>query len=157
MAHLWVFGPAQGWTPQSLAGDAAEAVAGVLLRRLVDPPNTWALITRQPNARLNGLPVPLGLAVLEDKDEIRVPGLTAWFSTEAQALVEQYPELAVRGCCPRCKQGIDVATPAVRCPACNLWHHASDDLPCWTYAPTCAACAQETALDAGFRWSPEEL
>jgi hypothetical protein len=36
-------------------------------------------MTTQPRLRLNSLPAPLGLAVLGDRDEIRVPGLTAWY------------------------------------------------------------------------------
>lgn len=174
MAHLWVFDTANEWVARLLSGDAmsladvtgpcvlsaqpaAEAAAQVLLHRAVDPPDTWAILTTEPRLRVNGLPVPLGLAVLEDRDEIRVPGMTAWFSTEARARVEPFPDATTRGCCPRCKQGIDPATPAVRCPLCGLWHHASDELPCWTYAATCATCSQDTALDAGFRWTPEDL
>jgi hypothetical protein len=174
MAHFWILNGSQEWTPQPLDGDAALIVgaalqcshdapagdgarAGVLLRRVNDPPNTWVLLTASPALRLNGVPVPLGLAVLDDRDEIRLPELTAWFSTETQAHVEPFPESPARGFCPRCKQAIVAGSAAVRCPGCGLWHHASDDLPCWTYAATCSACAQETALDAGFRWTPEDL
>lgn len=174
MAHLWVFDSENEWVARLLAGDAvvladavgpealtaqpaAEAAARVLLHRTVDPPNSWAVLTTEPRLRVNGLPVPLGLAVLEDRDEIRVPGMSAWFSTELLAQIEPFPESATRGHCPRCKQAIDAATLAVRCPLCGLWHHQSDELPCWEYAPTCAACAQDTALDAGFRWTPEGL
>ncbi len=174
MAHVWILNSSKEWTPHPLVGDAAvlvggafrraddtpsvvEAQARVLLRRLADPPNSWALLTSHPRIRVNGAPVPLGLVVLDDRDELRLPELTAWFSTETQAQVEPFPESATRGFCPRCQQAIAPGSPAVRCPGCGLWHHASDDLPCWTYAPACSACAQETALDAGFRWTPEDL
>jgi hypothetical protein len=133
------------------------AASSVQLRRVANPPDTWALITSSPALRLNGAQVPLGLAILEDRDEIRLPAVHAWFSTETQAQVEPFPPSATRGFCPRCKQAIDPGSSAVRCPGCGLWHHASDDLPCWTYAPTCAACAHTTDLDAGFRWTPEDL
>jgi len=124
----------------------------------VNPADTWALLcgAKQP-VRVNGLPVPLGLTVLSDRDEIRLPRFFARFSTETQAHVEPFPESATRGFCPRCKQRIEAGTPAVCCPSCGLWHHASADLPCWSYAPTCAACVQRTAMDAGFRWTPEDL
>lgn len=175
MAHLWTLGDdTHEWKPTPLAGDEVALVTGpvrpaddappvvaaqaqVLLRCLAAPPNTWALLTDHPRVRVNGAAVPLGLTVLEDRDELRLPGLAAWFSTETQAHVEPFPESTTRGFCPRCKQAIPPGSPAVRCPSCGLWHHASDDLPCWTYAPTCSACAQETALDAGFRWTPEDL
>ena len=175
MAHLWLLDVSNEWTPQLLAGGAttladdglrsADYAAGaetgvaahVLLRRLADPANTWALLTASPALRVNGAPVPLGIAVLDDRDEIRLPNLTAWFSTETRACIEPFPASTARGFCPRCKQAIETGTPAVRCPSCGLWHHASDALPCWTYAPACAACAQDTALDAGFRWTPEDL
>jgi hypothetical protein len=175
MAHFWILDDdSREWTPTPLVGDAVALVNGafrraddtppvvatqarIILRRLADPPNTWALLSTSCALRLNGALLPLGLAVLDDRDEIRLPALTAWFSTETQARVEPFPESTPRGFCPRCKQAIAAATPAVRCPTCGLWHHASDDLPCWAYATTCAACAQDTALDAGFRWTPEDL
>lgn len=174
MAHFWILDDSKRWTPAPLVGDAAvlaggevhraddtitraEAHARVLLRRFADPSNSWALLTDQPHVRVNGSPVPLGMLVLEDRDEIRLPDLTAWFSTETQAQVEPFPESTARGFCPRCKQIIPPGSAAVRCPSCGLWHHESDTLGCWTYALTCSACAQETALDAGFRWTPEDL
>ena len=50
---------------------------------------------------------------------------------------------------------------AVRCPnqRCGAWHHqdAAQSLDCWTYGPTCNLCGRSTQLDAGFRWTPEEL
>lgn len=174
MAHFWILNDSKEWTPRPLVDDGAvlvggelhrvddtitktEAHARVLLRRLADPPNTWALLTSHPRVRVNGSPVPLGMVVLEDRDELSLPAFTAWFSTETQAQVDPFPESTARGFCPRCKQAIASGSAAVRCPSCGLWHHASEDLPCWTYAPTCSGCAQETALDAGFRWTPEDL
>jgi len=174
MAHLWIFDTGNAWVAHPLSGDAvaldgvtasgstssrpaAEPEARVTLRRLADPPNSWAVLTSDPALRLNGLPVPLGVAVLDDRDEIRAPGITAWFSTEQRALVEAFPDAAHAGSCPRCKQAITTATAAVRCPGCGLWHHESVEMPCWSYADTCASCAQRTALDAGFEWTPEGL
>jgi hypothetical protein len=131
----------------------------LILQRVATAPQTWVLISDgRRDVRLNGAPVSLGLAVLSDRDEIRVPGqLHLFFSTEQPARVEPCAATHASGLCPRCKQSIAEGSPAVRCPGCGLWHHASDDLPCWTYAPTCAACAQLTKLDAGYRWTPEDL
>jgi hypothetical protein len=174
MAHLWLPDDANAWRAMPLTAEAfalagasvepliaSSATAGagaVLLRRVATSPDTWAILgDARHRLRVNGAPVLLGVAVLADRDEIRLPTLAAWFSTETRACVEPFPSAGARGFCPRCKQAIEAGTAAVRCPSCSLWHHASDDLPCWTYAPTCAACPQETALDAGFRWTPEDL
>ena len=158
MAHLWNIEDEGGWVAAPI-DEAFALVEKVILTRLANPPETWALLCPpQSDVRLNGLPVPLGLAVLADRDELRIPGESArFFSTETLARVEACPDTAAHSFCPRCKQAIESGSAAVRCPGCGLWHHSSDDLPCWSYAPTCAGCSQETALNAGFRWTPEEL
>ena len=127
----------------------------------------WAFLTA-PDARvlINGLPVPLGIAILADRDEIRFAatdeaprGLLSpiYFSTERLAAVAAYPADGRRGSCPRCKQALTAGESAVCCPGCGLWHHATEALPCWSYGEHCAACPQATALDAGFQWTPEDL
>jgi hypothetical protein len=157
MAHLWILDNDQAWVTQLLAGDAVSLAELVTLQRTPDASTPWALLSGDPRLRLNGMPVPAGLAMLEDRDEIRLPGRSMWFSTELRAQVQAFPASATRGYCPRCKQAIDAGTAAVCCPQCALWHHASEELPCWTYASTCAACSQDTSLEAGFRWTPEDL
>ena len=113
--------------------------------------------TRTPRPTTSAL-ASLGIVALSDRDEIRpADGLPLFFSTETLARVEPFPASGARGFCPRCKQHIEPGTPAVRCPGCSLWYHMSDEFPCWTYAPQCSACPQETALDADFRWTPEDL
>ena len=82
---------------------------------------------------------------------------TFFFSTESLTRVEPLPE-DVFATCPRCKQAIPPGSMAVRCPSCGVWHDQRDEKPCWTYAERCAACQnQPTALDADFRWTPEDL
>jgi hypothetical protein len=157
VAHLWQIGPGNEWTPRPLAGDAHWLDAVATIRRGSHPPHDWVILTDSPALRLNGAPVPIGIAVLRDRDEIRLPGQTLWFSTEQTASIEPLPPGATRGACPRCKRAIDPGSSAVRCPSCGLWHHESSEFACWTYNSTCAGCAQDTALDAGFRWSPEDL
>jgi hypothetical protein len=175
MAHLWTLDESDRWVATTLADDRVHLDATVdieadvssestsddslLIQRLAAAPETWALVC-PPGwpGRFNGELVPLGLVILADRDEIRAPGRrTMFFSTETIAHVEPYAGSDDRGFCPRCKQPIEAGTAAVRCPSCGLWHHESDDLPCWTYAPRCTACPHETALDASYRWSPEEL
>jgi hypothetical protein len=161
MAHLWKPEADQSWVAtvllddQRLVDDGSDAV---LMRRLADTPNGWAILTRDPaSVRVNGAPLSLGIAMLADRDEIRTADRTLWFSTETRPAVEPFPESTPRGSCPRCKTAIEPASRAVRCPSCGLWHHASDELPCWSYGATCAICTQPTALDAPCRWSPEDL
>jgi len=185
MAHLWVSDDASGWLVSPLDGSMfalgatpprrladlggapddrheADDDCGVVLHRVDDPSGTlWVILARREAQPLvNGTPSRLGLAVLDDRDEIRVPGVPpVFFSTEVLASVQPLPDAAALGHCPRCQQPLAVGHPAVRCPLCGLWHHETGDLPCWTYQPRCAnpACAQATALDAGFTWTPEAL
>jgi hypothetical protein len=129
-------------------------------------PEQWcALGRKRASIQVNGAPLLLGVRLLYDRDElvIRADGASAalhcFFSSEKLAEVLPYPggDGPVR--CPRCKQPIERNQMAVRCPnaACGVWHHEEARLRCWTYAATCALCDQPTQLNAGFRWTPEQL
>jgi hypothetical protein len=177
MAHMWYIAADGSWAPAALddtafvlgsfglarLADPREAVPAspvVVLRRTVGEPDTsWSLlIPAAVPVLVNGAPSPLGLVVLADRDEIRVPGLPpVFFSTETLAAIVPFPAGAPRGFCPRCKQPIELGASAVSCPDCGLWYHQSDTLPCWTYGDRCAACARPTPLDTGFSWTPEEV
>jgi hypothetical protein len=176
MAHVWkLMIDAGAWIPVALDGDAftldgdgpqrvpdlmSTPGSSLALRRVDDPAGAiWALVVgRGQRVLVNGAPAELGLVALGDRDQIwPADGRPLYFSTETLAQVTPFPAAEGRGFCPRCKLRIDAGTPAVRCPGCGLWYHQSDEFPCWTYAPQCSACPQETALDAGFRWTPEEL
>ena len=176
MAHLWMQEAAGGWVVVPLERDPI-ALDGIPPRRLESPARAeearsrailmpfeqegmerWALVDGSGGARINGHPTAAGLRVLEDRDEIRTTaGATAYFSTETTARVEPFPGSGRPVHCPRCKLVIDPGTPAVCCPLCALWLHQSEHYPCWTYAESCALCDQETSLEAGFRFSPEDL
>jgi hypothetical protein len=146
----------------------SHGTSAVRLRRVSRAgDDTWALFAG-PTARplVNGLPSPIGLVILSDRDEIRwlsshdpsgSPAHPLFFSTERLASIAPYPAGERRGLCPRCKQPLTPGDAAVRCPGCGLWHHATDALKCWTYGEHCAACQQTTSLDAGFQWTPEDL
>ncbi len=124
----------------------------------------WSLLARKcASVQVNGSP-PLGVRLLRDRDElvIRADGASAalhcFFSSEKFAEVVPYPGGDAAGRCPRCKLPIERGQMAVRCPTCNVWHHEVEGgRQCWTYAATCALCDQPTRLDAGFRWTPEQL
>jgi hypothetical protein len=177
MALLWRLETHNGWVTTPLAERAAVSAArGVLQVRPVgdDPtPATEATIARQGHGAtehwvllapprtgvwVNGSRVPLGIRELHDRDEIRIDAAEpVYFSTERLARIETYTGSARPAPCPRCKQAIETGSPAVCCPQCQAWFHQSEELGCWLYGETCCICGQATALDVGYRWSPEEL
>jgi hypothetical protein len=169
MAQLWTRASSQ-WAVLALTGTrfaladlplaaGAARPAAVLVRGSADDRADWQLLARPSSGvAVNGLPLAAGMRTLLDQDEIRVPSLGAlFFSTERLARVEPLPVAGHDVACPRCRQPIVPGTPAVRCPGCEVWHHGSAELPCWSYAATCALCRQETAADAGYKWTPEGL
>lgn len=169
MAQLWIR-ESNEWAVLPLTGTrlafgdlpvatGAAPAAAVLVRGSPDDRAEWQLMARPSSGiAVNGLPVAAGMRTLLDQDEIRVPFLgTLFFSTERLARVEPLPVAGHDVSCPRCRQSIAPGSPAVRCPGCEVWHHGSPELPCWAYAPTCALCQQETAAEAGFKWTPEDL
>jgi hypothetical protein len=152
-------------------GHRCGAAAVLLVRHASGPQELWSLLARKrADVLLNGAPLVLGVSLLADRDEITVRdeiairegaaggGLRCFFSAERLAQVVAFPGGGPLRC-PRCKQPIAQGEPAVQCPgpACGAWHHQSPELPCWTYGETCALCDQPTPLDAGFRWTPEDL
>jgi len=177
MPHLWKEDRTAGtgepeWVVQPLNGEAAvpladaSAVAGravaLLLRSRTDQGETWLVMNATPaggapGVTLNGAPLHAGIRVLADRDEIRVAGLgRVFFSTEQLARIDPFPGADTSTFCPRCKQAITAGSPAVKCPACQRWYHQSDEYPCWTYTEQCL-CGHPTALDSGYRWTPEGL
>ena len=167
MASLWFEELPGDWAIRALSAPAdvlapdSTSPAGAPFLAYSDAPAArgWHLLA-PPHREvwLNGLPVLAGVRTLCDRDEIRTDaGDTFFFSTEELAAVTALPAGDATIMCPRCRQQVETGTSAVRCPQCNLWHHQSDTLPCWTYAPTCAMCPQPSALDAGFQWTPTEL
>lgn len=169
MAQLWIRESSE-WAVLPLEG-ARLALAdlpsrpdapcpdALLLRGIGDGRAEWHLMARPSSGiSVNGLPLLAGVRTLTDRDEIHVPDLgSLFYSTERLAQIEPFPVAGHQVSCPRCRQAIASGTPAVRCPGCEVWHHGSEELPCWTYAPTCALCQQSTVPDAGFKWTPEEL
>ncbi len=172
MAHLWKKGTS-GWaaekldvaqfdlaaTPAPQAGDAQPGTTSEKVARLIradaDGSRVWALVaSRNSDVRVNGRTVLGGLCLLADRDEIRTDGGVQYsFSTET---VAEFPSSDRPVFCGRCRQQIDVGSPAVCCPGCGVWYNQSTDLPCFTYANKCTFCGHPTALDAGFSWIPEE-
>jgi DNA-directed RNA polymerase subunit RPC12/RpoP len=128
------------------------------LKTQIDNQESWVVLAGHgADVTVNGIPLLVGICVLRDRDEIRWSrdGF-AFFSSEELAAVADLPQGDRKIMCPRCKQEIMPGTPAVRCPRCGVWHHQSEQLPCYTYAENCATCTRKTGLD-GYEWTPEEL
>ncbi len=121
----------------------------------------WLLMSKNANdVSVNGIPLMTGIKELSDRDEIMLKDAGRFFfSGERLARKAPLPELGRKVFCPRCKQEIETGTTAVRCPNpdCSVWHHETEELPCWTYAEKCALCDQNTDLNSGYRWTPETL
>lgn len=175
MAHLWVTEAPEVWAVLPLDAEAfslaqnpprrvpvATAPAAgkvlVLCTQARETPSWILLADTEREVRVNGVPLQMGLRVLADRDEIRVRDVgTFFFSTECLARVESLPANKQDVFCPRCKQEIAAGTPAVKCPQCAVWHHQTEELPCWTYSATCALCPQPSGAETGFRWAPDGL
>jgi hypothetical protein len=176
MAHLWVKDGDEGWAVLPLSGEAvslamrppqkvpAAAADGdegavLLVGHGAGAARRSVLVARVDGAvRVNGLPLVGGLRLLEDRDEIWARGASpVFFSAEELARVEPFPAHEAPKFCARCKLEVQAESPAVRCPACSVWHHQTEEYPCWTYARVCALCNQPTDLAAGYRWTPEGL
>ena len=156
MAHLWLREASDSWSPAVPAGDTPAMHPARLLRRSTSQRDVWVLVG-PPCVRVNGDPLDTGIRVLRDRDELRAATSRIFFSVESLPVIEPFPGSAQPTFCPRCKLEIAPGSPAVCCPQCSVWHHQSDELPCWTYAECCTLCDQPTPLDAGFRWTPEDL
>jgi hypothetical protein len=176
LAHFWFRDDEDIWSATPLDGRAvdvsvcpprilapgfrlgADAPAAVIRAGPAESP-VWALLAAAgADVRVNGFEPVAGVAVLQDRDEIRAgPAHPLFFSTETIAHVEEFPGAERAIFCGRCRQPMLKGQLAVRCPnpSCGIWYHQTEQLPCWTYAPTCAFCPQPTALDAGFAWTPE--
>jgi len=174
MAHIWLQNKAWEWTAHPLAGDEfsleaflneapgrAPALGGApsdiqLLKTETDNQENWAVVAGyESGLSINGIPLPLGIRILRDRDEIRwSPDGFGFFSSEELAAVVDFPHCDRKIFCPRCKQEIVPGTPAVRCPSCRIWHHQSEELPCYSYADSCATCTRKTCINGEYEWVP---
>ena len=116
------------------------------------------------SVRINSARLATGLKVLQDRDQVRIgSGQPSYFSTERLPRVEPFPGADRKIMCPRCHLEISAGMPAVRCPnpGCGVWHHQITEgekpLACWSYHTICSICSGPTSLEAGYRWSPEDL
>ena len=161
MAYVWSDGIDGVWELKTLDARGHDLPPARIIRQASQSDDGFVVLGSDA-VRVNGMPLDLGIHVLRDRDELRVGNTRAFFSAESLAVVEPFPGSERPTLCPRCKLEIEAGKAAVRCPKCRVWHHQCpgepDKLGCWLYSEKCAAdCGQPTALDAGFRWTPEDL
>jgi hypothetical protein len=158
MAHLWRHDDGNDrWDPTPLDADSTIAGGAAHFVEAHAPDGACWVVLGDDTVHVNGSALGAGVAVLADRDEIRVGAERVFFSTERLAAVTIHPGDERAVFCPRCKLEIAAGSPVVRCPSCNVLHHQSDEYPCWTYGEHCALGDQPTAMDAGFRWTPGDL
>jgi hypothetical protein len=137
-----------------------DARAALLQQYSTGRQDQWVLLAPKCTpVAVNGLPVLAGIKVLQDRDEIRFVGTNRriFYSTERLVRIEEFGGSEREISCPRCKQEIQEGSGVVRCPQCDVVHHQTEGLSCWTYSNHCSLCDQPTALDAGYRWTPAGL
>lgn len=170
MAHLWIRDDTDQWAVYLLTGTCSfdDLSADTLLRQEnigavslipVSDANTeeWHVVAGlRVGVRVNGLPLLTRIRHLRDQDQIAVAQRWAYFSTEERAHCAPFPGADRKLFCARCRQELFAGVEAVKCPQCGVWHHQSEELPCWTYAAHCGLCSQLTDLNAGYRWQPGE-
>lgn len=159
MAHLWQHDDTADdrWTPVPLASKATLPGSSACVTTARTPDGEAWVLFGDATVRVNGTPLETGIAVLHDRDEVMAGGARVFFSTERLTTVTIFEGADRAVFCPRCKLEITAGTPVVRCPSCGILHHESADYNCWTYTERCAMCDQPTALDAGYRFTPEAL
>ena len=180
MAHIWLYLDNEnykGWAVAPLHDHIGEFILSQenetpvkakkqgeslhrpqIIRTEIDDHDAWILLAPpESDVKINGMRLQAGIKALHHRDEVMVSGMgRLYFSTEKLTNIEPFPG-GERMLCGRCKQEIKENTPGVKCPGCDIWHHYSDDLPCWTYSPRCSNCDHPTEIDAGYRWTPEGL
>ncbi len=141
------------------AHTGASCPAYIMRHGAGDGHDRWMLFaSSEAQAVVNGMNLEIAMRALRDQDEIHIGRTVMFFSTERLPRITPMPRTDKPCTCPRCQAEIEPGTPAVQCPTCGLWHHQSEQSPCWSYGEKCAAfCDQPTALEGSFRWAPECL
>jgi hypothetical protein len=101
----------------------------------------------------------LGVALLEEREEINVDGHVVYFSALAPIERVPFPEKDGATRCSRCKAVFHAGDEAVRCPCRAAWFHEGDlagspDAPrnCFSYEPACVCGRRWEDLD----WKPHQ-
>jgi len=102
---------------------------------------------------------PLGVQILDERDEIILGDELLYFGARSPARVTRFEQTDSGARCARCKRVLHAGDAVTRCPACGAFHHAgspageAEELSCWNHDARCGACARPRD---GMLWSPEE-
>jgi hypothetical protein len=119
-----------------------------------DSPAYVLLVKDGAPVRLNGQQ-PLSVSLLQDRDEIMLGSVYAYYTTEVLAEIVPFAGAHETIFCARCKSALAEEGPAVQCPACSLWYHETEAQPCWSYAQTCV-CSHPSTVET-FVWWPQPI
>jgi hypothetical protein len=168
MSHLWYTRDGE-WIAESLSAERAlgewTGDDASLVRIAPQPggPACYALLAPAPSVRVNGEPLPTGIRVLRDRDEILCrTGQRLWFSTERVAEITRFRGSGDAGVeadearCPRCRDYIEQGTEAVACPNCGVFYHFAADRHCYDYHAECVICRGPTRdlSEQTLAWTP---
>ena len=171
MSHLWVKDETEQWAVFQLLSERyplepllkwsapttqTVSVVSIVRSRREENQQWHLLVPHGVRVSVNGLPIMTGLRTLRDRDQITIGDRSAYFSTEERVQRVAFPGAERKFFCARCRQELIAGVSAVKCPQCNVWHHQTEELPCWTYANHCGLCSQPTDLEAGYRWQPDD-
>ncbi len=112
-----------------------------------------ALVTTATHGMtVNGL-APLGVAVLDDRDEIAVGTRRLVFSRYAPPEITPCAPDRAGTPCGRCLAPVRAHEPCVSCPGCHTLAHESAERACFSYDPRTACCGRERSA---FDWTPAD-
>ena len=169
--HIWTLNGSGAWDAHALTTTHdLELLADGNLVRLSHSPawqvrlQAWNNESELPAYVLlvkDGVPVrlngqqPLSVSLLQDRDEIALGRVYAYYSTEVLVKIVPFAGAHETIFCARCKSALAAEGLAVQCPACRLWYHETEAQPCWSYAQTCV-CSHPTTTGA-FIWQPQPI
>ncbi len=111
------------------------------------------LLFAREQVAVNGIAA-LPIQRLADRDEMTI-GTTTWcVSFDALPAREVFHAIDQPIHCTRCHGLFCQGDAMIVCPQCRACYHDHDELPCWTYGPTCARCGRATAQMV---WQPDPL
>jgi len=159
MANLWQHRPdGEDWKPVEVMDEAR--IGGGRIYRYADGLTSrerWVVLAgRRSGVRVNGAEVTAGVRSLRDRDAIEAGGELYFFTTERLPEVEPLPSQSTPVVCGRCRTVMEPGSPAVCCPQCGVWHHATAVLPCWASLAKCSLCSGSTA-GVDYAWTPRGL
>jgi hypothetical protein len=110
VCRSWVLTPGESKVAGGRSQEAMAHDGAILVRSACGDKERWVLLAAPASqtTAVNGMPVVLGIRVLHNRDEVRVPGAPRMlFSTERLARVEPYAGPSYGRCsCTLCERAV---------------------------------------------------